>query len=38
VLDVTVNSKGHIILLNLHGSAGTGPIHWESTTQLLEFG
>jgi sugar lactone lactonase YvrE len=37
VLAVAVNSKGHVIVLNHPGSAGTGPVYGESTTQLLEF-
>lgn len=37
VLSVAVNSKGHVVVLNHPGSAGTGPVYGESTTQLLEF-
>src|SRR5436189_3115079 len=37
VLGVAVNSKGHVIVLNHPGSAGTGPVYGASTTQLLEF-
>jgi hypothetical protein len=37
VLSVAVNSKGHVVVLNHPGSAGTGPVFGESTTQLLEF-
>ena len=37
VLGVAVNSKGHVIVLNLPGSAGTGPVYGGSTTQILEF-
>src|ERR1700736_6847611 len=37
VLGVAVNSKGHVVVLNHPGSAGTGPVYGESTTQLFEF-
>ena len=37
VLGVAVNSKGHVVVLNHPGSAGTGPVYGESTTQILEF-
>ena len=37
VLGVAANSKGHVIVLNHPGSAGTGPVYGESTTQLLEY-
>lgn len=37
VLGVAVNSKDHVVVLNHPGSAGTGPVYGESTTQLLEF-
>ena len=37
VLAVAVNSKGHVVVLNHPGSAGTGPVYGESTTQLFEF-
>lgn len=37
VLAVAVNSKGHVVVLNHPGSAGTGPVYGESTTQILEF-
>ncbi len=37
VLGVAVNSEGHIVVLNHPGSANTGPIWMNSTTQLLEF-
>ena len=37
VLGVTVNSQGHIVILNHPGSANAGPIWMNSTTQLLEF-
>ena len=37
VLAVAVNSKGHVVILNHPGSAGTGPVFGESTTQIMEF-
>ena len=37
VLGVAVNSKGTIVVLNHPGSATTGPIYGNATTQLLEF-
>jgi hypothetical protein len=37
VLGVAVNSEGHIVVLNHPGSANTGPIWMNSTTQILEF-
>ena len=37
VLAVAVNSKGHVVVLNHPGSAGTGPVFGESTTQIMEF-
>jgi sugar lactone lactonase YvrE len=37
VLAVAVNSKGHVVVLNHAGSAGTGPVFGESTTQIMEF-
>jgi len=37
VLSVAVNSKGHVVVLNHPGSATTGPIYGNATTQLLEF-
>src|SRR5579862_6054377 len=37
VLAVAVNSKGHVVVLNHPGSAGTGPVYGASTTQILEF-
>ena len=38
ILGVAVNSKGQILVLNHPGSANTGPIWMNSTTQLLLFG
>ena len=37
VLGVAVNSQGNLVVLNHPGSANTGPIWSNSTTQLLEF-
>lgn len=37
VLGIAVNSKGLIVVLNHPGSATTGPIYGNATTQLLEF-
>src|SRR5450631_3558160 len=37
VLGVAVNSKGTIVVLNHPGSATSGPIYGNATTQLLEF-
>src|SRR5438445_13749881 len=37
VLGVAVNSKGHVVVLNHPGSAGTGPVYGESTKQIMEF-
>ncbi len=37
VLGVAVNSKGHILVLNHPGSATSGPMYGNATTQLLEF-
>ena len=37
VLGVAVNSKGHVVVLNHPGSAGTGPVYGASTTQIMEF-
>lgn len=37
VLGVTVNSKGTIVVLNHPGSAATGPLFGNASTQLLEF-
>ena len=37
ILGVAVNSKGNIVVLNHPGSANSGPIWSNSTTQLLEF-
>lgn len=37
VLSVAVNSKGHIVVLNHPGTATSGPIYGNATTQLFEF-
>jgi hypothetical protein len=37
VLGVAVNSKGHVVVLNHPGSAMSGPLYGEASTQLLEF-
>ena len=37
VLAVAVNSKGHIVVLNHPGSASSGPLYGNASTQLLEF-
>ena len=37
VLGVAVNSKGHVLVLNHPGSAMSGPLYGNATTQLLEF-
>ena len=36
-LAVAENSKGHLLVLNHPGSATTGPLFGNATTQLLEF-
>jgi sugar lactone lactonase YvrE len=37
VLAVSVNSKGHVLVVNHPGSATSGPLYGNATTQLLEF-
>ena len=37
VLGVAVNSKGRVVVLNHPGSATSGPLYGNATTQLLEF-
>jgi hypothetical protein len=37
VLSVAVNSKGTVVVLNHPGSATSGPLYGNATTQLLEF-
>ena len=37
ILGVAVNSKGNIVVLNHPGSATTGPLYGNATTQLWEF-
>ncbi len=36
-LAIAENSKGHLILLNHPGTATTGPLFGNATTNLLEF-
>jgi NHL repeat len=37
VLSIAVNSKGNIVVLNHPGTASTGPLYGNATTQLWEF-
>jgi hypothetical protein len=37
VLGVAVNSKARVVILNHPGSAATGPLYGNASTQLLEF-
>lgn len=37
VLGVAVNSKGHVVILNHPGTATTGPLYGNATTEVLEF-
>jgi len=37
VLGVAVNAKGHVVVLNHPGSASSGPLYGNASTQLLEF-
>jgi hypothetical protein len=37
VLAIAVNSKGRVVVLNHPGSATSGPLYGNATTQLLEF-
>ena len=37
VLGVAVNSKGSVVVLNHQGSAASGPLYGNATTQILEF-
>src|SRR5262245_6009022 len=37
VLGIAVNSKGRIVVLNHPGSATTGPLYGNASSQLLEF-
>ncbi len=37
VLGVAENSKGHLLVLNHPGTATSGPLYGNATTQLLEF-
>src|SRR5262245_48290836 len=37
VLGVAVNAKGHVVVLNHPGSAASGPLYGNASTQILEF-
>jgi sugar lactone lactonase YvrE len=37
VLAVAVNSKGHVVVLNHPGTATSGPLYGNASTELLEF-
>src|SRR5689334_20302879 len=37
VLGVAVSSKGHVVILNRPGSATTGPLYGNATTEILEY-
>ena len=37
VLGISINSKGHVVVLNHPGSATSGPLYGNASTQLLEF-
>jgi len=37
VLGVAVNSKGNVVILNHPGSATTGPLYGNATTEILEY-
>jgi len=37
VLGIAVNSKGRVVVLNHPGSASSGPLYGNASTQLLEF-
>jgi len=37
VLGIAVNSKGDIVILNHPGSATTGPLYGNATTEILQF-
>lgn len=37
VLSIAVNSKGNIVVLNHPGTASTGPLYGNATTQVMEF-
>jgi DNA-binding beta-propeller fold protein YncE len=37
VLGVAVSSKGNVVILNHPGSATTGPLYGNATTEILEF-
>lgn len=37
VLGIAVNSKGNVVILNHPGSATTGPLYGNATTEILEY-
>ncbi len=37
VLGIAVNSKGDVVILNHPGSASTGPLYGNATTEILQF-
>ncbi len=37
VLGVTVNSRGDVVILNHPGSATTGPLYGNATTEIMQF-
>ena len=37
ILGVAVNSKGNVVILNHPGSATTGPLYGNATTEIFEF-
>jgi hypothetical protein len=37
VLGIAVNSKGDVVILNHPGSATTGPLYGNATTEVLQF-
>ncbi|MEO6340565.1 MAG: peptidyl-alpha-hydroxyglycine alpha-amidating lyase family protein [Caulobacteraceae bacterium] len=37
VLGVAVNSKGHVVILNHPGTATTGPLYGNASTEVLEY-
>src|SRR5262249_7318570 len=37
VLGITVNSRGHIVVLNHPGSGTSGPLYGNASSQLFEF-
>ena len=37
ILGIAVNSKGHVVVLNHPGSATSGPLYGNASTELMEF-